>query len=176
MEISEQMKERENPEIRWPAVIVTGMLASIIILFFIFADFTVLKPAKKKLYMITSEENLKFVGVELMRYALDHNDLYPDPNRWCDLISKNEGFNKEILRCPDDNEGPCSYALNPECRSFFAPNDVVLAFESKPGWNQSGGSQLLYTGYNKLSGCNVLLNDGIVRFIEPNDFNNLKWR
>ena len=134
--------------------------------------------------MITSEEtakilskyNMKKLGVEFMRYALDHNDLYPDPNKWCDIIFPNTVFDKEIFRCPDDKTGPCSYAMNPDCNSFFTPNDVVLLFETTGGWNKSGGPQLLNPDNHTVRGSNVLFNNGQVDFIQPKDFKKLRWK
>lgn len=106
--------------------------------------------------------HLKSIGRELVRYALDRNDLYPDANKWRDILMEGKDFSKKILQCPDDKVGPCSYAMNPNCRSFFAPSDVVLLFESKSGWNQNGGPELLNPDNHFARGCNVLFNNGFV--------------
>ncbi|MHC4641454.1 MAG: hypothetical protein ACYS32_07395 [Planctomycetota bacterium] len=55
-------------------------------------------------------------------------------------------------------------------------SDVVLLFESRPGWNRFGGPELLTFDNHGGRGCNVLFSDGNVRFIEPEDVNNLKWK
>jgi prepilin-type processing-associated H-X9-DG protein len=51
----------------------------------------------------------------------------------------------------------------------------VLLFESNPGWNQSGGPELLTTENHQREGCNIAFCDGHVAFIQTKDINNLKW-
>jgi prepilin-type processing-associated H-X9-DG protein len=53
---------------------------------------------------------------------------------------------------------------------------VVLLFESRPGWNQSGGPELLTTENHHGKGCNVLFVDGSVRFIKSEELVGLKWQ
>ena len=53
-------------------------------------------------------------------------------------------------------------------------SDVVLLFESKPGWNRFGGPELLTFDNHGGRGCNILFSDGNVRFIKPEDVNDLK--
>jgi len=48
-------------------------------------------------------------------------------------------------------------------------------FESKPGWNQHGGPELLNPDNHNGKGCNVLFNDAHVEFVKTEDFNDLKW-
>jgi len=50
-----------------------------------------------------------------------------------------------------------------------------LLFETKKGWNQHGGRELLTLENHKGEGCNVLFNDKSVRFIKAEDVNELKW-
>ena len=66
------------------------------------------------------------------------------------------------------------YAMNPNA-SPKSPNDVVLLFESKPGWNQYGGAELMRFGHHQPEVCNVLFNDGSVRFVNPEEAKNLNW-
>jgi len=55
-------------------------------------------------------------------------------------------------------------------------SDVVLLFESKPGWNRFGGPELLTFDNHGGRGCNILFSDGNIRFIKPEDANDLKWK
>jgi hypothetical protein len=169
------MEMKMNNKIRWPVVIATGLII------FLVLSYVFIKSSSSYRGGIGNNRfacsyNMKRIGRVLTRYALDHNGLYPDPNKWCDIILKNEDFNNEILRCPDDKTGPCSYAVNPDCNSFFSPSEIVLAFESKPGWNQHGGPELLNPDNHYARGSFVFFNDGFVRIIEPKDFNSLKWK
>jgi hypothetical protein len=54
--------------------------------------------------------------------------------------------------------------------------DVVLLFEAEGGWNQFGGPEILTTKNHKGKGCHVLFNNGSVKFVEPQEFEKLKWR
>jgi prepilin-type processing-associated H-X9-DG protein len=56
-----------------------------------------------------------------------------------------------------------------------APPDMVLVFESSPGWNQYGGPELLTTDNHKGDGCYVLFVDGHIEFIEKQNLDELKW-
>jgi len=68
------------------------------------------------------------------------------------------------------------YAMNPACGPK-SPRDVVLLFESKPGWNQYGGPELFtFDNHDPKGGC-VLLNDGTVKFIRTEEeLKQLRWK
>ncbi len=175
-EINEQMEEGNMSKRLTHLTIVAAAAIIPLIAYVVFVE-SYSPYGKERWYnRIICKYNMKKLGVELMRYALDHNDLYPDPNKWCDIISPNMVFDKEIFRCPDDKIGPCSYAMNPDCNSFFTPNDVVLLFETTGGWNKSGGPQLLNPDNHIARGSNVLFNNGQVELIEPKDFDKLRWK
>jgi hypothetical protein len=122
--------------------------------------------------------------VAFASYAYDNDARYPTPSKWCDLMKDYvlEGH----LMCPAKwaTREACSYALNPNAHPN-SPADMVLLFETKGGWNQFGGPELLSTenhpnirsrlwGY-KVSGCNVLFSNGRARFVIQKDFDDLKW-
>lgn len=102
-----------------------------------------------------------------------------DPNE-----EPNLGVPVEFLGKYDDTgEGhsyvylPCwsHYAINPNC----GPNsglDVVLLFETKGGWNQFGGAEILTFENHQGKGCNVLYNGGDVEFVKPEEMIKLKWK
>jgi len=52
---------------------------------------------------------------------------------------------------------------------------MVLLFETKGGWNQFGGPEILTTENHKGKGCNILFNDGSVEFVKPERLGELKW-
>jgi hypothetical protein len=54
-------------------------------------------------------------------------------------------------------------------------SEVVLLFESKPGWNQNGGPELLSCNHRQ-EGCNVLFADMHVEFVKAENFHRLQWR
>ena len=66
------------------------------------------------------------------------------------------------------------YAFNPNCKPN-SPKDVVLLFETRGGWNQFGGAEILTTEHHREDGCNILVNDGHVEFVKKKDIPNLNW-
>jgi len=120
--------------------------------------------------------NLKQLAVGLALYAEDYDNQWPAPQSWCDLlVEKFEGLGdvQGVFRCPLGGDGRCHYAMNPHADPC-GPADVVLLFESKPGWNRHGGAELLTT--DRHQGANVLLVGGIVKFVKADELVGLKWR
>lgn len=127
---------------------------------------------------VSCTSNLKQLGLCLAMYAIDYNDVYPPPERWCDTVVDAFHVDPNVRRslcCPAVRKGPCDYALNPYAHRH-SEGDVVLLFESKPGWNQSGGPELLTVENHQGRGCNVLFADGSVRFVKPEEIVGLKWQ
>jgi len=124
--------------------------------------------------------NVNLLGKATLFYQIK-NDHYPEPNQWCDLLL-NDGevearnficpnslratylvylwpFKSKItLRSPFTRKGRCSYAINPNCHPN-SPPDTVFLFETKDGWNQYGGKEILTKENHYGDGCNVLHND-----------------
>jgi prepilin-type processing-associated H-X9-DG protein len=65
--------------------------------------------------------------------------------------------------------------MNPNCEPN-SPPDTVLLFETRSGWNQYGGPELLTFDNHQGKGANVLFNDGHFEFIRPKDIGRLKWK
>lgn len=118
--------------------------------------------------------NLSRLGKAMLIYANDYDDKYPTADKWCDLLIEYAEVTEKQFRCPGNREERCSYAMNPNCGSN-SPNDVVLLFETKGGWNQFGGPELLTTENHKGEGCNILFNDIHVEFVKPEEIGKLKW-
>ncbi len=64
---------------------------------------------------------------------------------------------------------------NIEIYGLRSPPDMVVLFETHPGWNQSGGPEILTTDNHKGEGCNVLFMDSHVHFVKTEDLDDLKW-
>ena len=121
--------------------------------------------------------NLKSLGLYLAVYANDHNDVYPPPERWCDAIVNAFPDDQSVQRsfcCPMVQKGPCDYAMNPHAGPR-SNKDVVLLFESRSGWNQSGGPELLTTENHRGEGCTVVFADLRVEFVKAKDLAGLTW-
>ncbi|MBW7988875.1 MAG: hypothetical protein FVQ84_02480 [Planctomycetes bacterium] len=139
-----------------------------------------LRPTVQRKYRrLLCASNLYGLGQVILYYSEDYDNNFPTPTKWCDLLiekEKNETeLMKRLLRCPDASEGSCNYAMNKEKLDTPAPPDIVVLFEAHPGWNQSGGSEILTTDYHQGKGCNVLFADLQVEFVKTEDLGNLKW-
>jgi prepilin-type processing-associated H-X9-DG protein len=126
-------------------------------------------------------KTMPIIHIELCRAALrnldeairDNNDEWPPGPTWCDVL--HDKYGKFI--CPADNVGPCSYAINEHAVNLGTsiPRNMVLLFESKPGWNQVGGPELLNKTNHNGSGCNVSFGDGHIEFVPTSKLGDLRW-
>jgi hypothetical protein len=64
--------------------------------------------------------------------------------------------------------------MNPYCKAD-SPGDVVLLFETRGGWDQYGGPELMDFKHHTNNVSNVLLNDGSVLYIQPATMRLLNW-
>lgn len=129
------------------------------------------------------QSNIMELHKAIAAYSKIHNNQYPTATEWCDLLAEQKHMDKSNFLCPDyvntnkwNREPPykCSYAINPNAEPNSAGN-VVLLFETKDGWNQFGGAELMAFDNHYRKGCNVLFNDGHVEFIAPKQKDKLKW-
>lgn len=97
-------------------------------------------------------------------------------DNWCDSLVE-YGLDGSFLRCPRGDNGPSSYALNENLAGAGdVESDMVVAFEAEPGWNQIGGRQdVKLDNHLPREGANVMFGDGRVRWVRPEDVNDLNW-
>jgi prepilin-type processing-associated H-X9-DG protein len=117
--------------------------------------------------------NLRVLGRAMLIYSCGDGP-YPTSNKWCDLLVQGGYTLEETFVCDGAREGRCNYAINPNVSPISHPR-LVLLFETKGGWNQVGGPELLTTENHKGEGCNVLFNDGHVEFVRTEKLGELKW-
>jgi prepilin-type processing-associated H-X9-DG protein len=147
-----------------------------------------LAQARFAAQQVVCMSNLKQLGVSTTMYAENNKGQYPTADKWCDLLEPYYKDNNKVLICPatknkklgcaiDPNaKNQCSYAINPNAkRDCRFPATTILLFESNPGWDQSGGPELLTTQNHGDKGCNVLFCDGHVEFVRAENINNLRW-
>ncbi len=121
--------------------------------------------------------NLSSLSMAMLVYNNDYNG-FSTPDKWCDLLIEKCKIDPKTFHCPGARKGPCNYALNKyifELGSITDPNIVVL-FETNPGWNQVGGPEILTTENHKGKGCNIGFLDSHVEFVETKDIGKLKWK
>jgi hypothetical protein len=149
-------------------------------------------PPKVKTLLVRAKcaHRLRYLLSYLRDRYVDDGSL-PAADKWCDAIQEKlqaEGRSAEriadFFRCPGAQDGPCHYAMNPNCHPG-SPKDMVLLFEAKPGWNQHGGPELFAFDHHDPRGGLVLLNNvdweglgtPIVRFIRTEEeLNQLRWK
>jgi hypothetical protein len=148
---------------------IAGMLICIYFLYILAPRAIAPKFMIRRIYCM---DNLKDLSMALNNYSKENGGKYPTPDKWCDLIKKN--IRDKDFICPSSKAKKCSYAINPNCEPN-SPQDMVLLFETKDGWNQFGGPEMLIPVHKRKS-CNVLFNNGHVEFIKPDGIGKLKWK
>ena len=154
---------------------ISGTIASLILIVYILMP----PPDRRYLaYRVICNANLRSLGVAMKIYASDYNNKYPAYDKWCDLLMQNTNLTEKSFICrgalKNGDKGRCHYAMNPYCEPN-SPPDMVLLFETKGGWNQFGGPELLTLENHEGKTCNILYNDGHVEFVKPDQLGQLNW-
>ena len=123
--------------------------------------------------------NMLKIAKAIQVYSNEYKQ-YPTSDKWCDLLKKQHDLTDRdfFCNCSHSKYGvyPIShYAINPNAENN-SPPDLVLLFETKVGWNQVGGPELLSAKNHRGKGCNILFNDGHVEFVKKKQFEKLKWK
>ena len=128
-------------------------------------------------FRMTCGTNLSGLGKAMVIYMGDNDEQFPTPSAWCDLLIEHAGVTPQSFICKGGDEGPCHYAMNKNVigLGMSAPPDMVLLFETYPGWNQVGGPEMLTTENHQGDGCNILFADGHVRFVRARELDTLRW-
>ncbi len=121
--------------------------------------------------------NLRALGRALRIYANDYDDELPTPSQWCDLLLQHESSHvtEKLFVCPSAEPGRSHYAINANVTDSSSPPDMVLLFETGPGWNQFGGPELLAPENHQGKGCHILFHDGHVEFVQNEHLDELRW-
>jgi prepilin-type processing-associated H-X9-DG protein len=172
---------KSNGRLKGTGFAVAGIVIPVVAIPIISIMMAILMPAlssaRDAARQAVCASNLKQLSIAATMYA-EEKGQYPTADKWCDLLEpyyKNE----KILVCPgagrpEAGEGRCDYAINPNAKKG-CPADMVLFFESKPGWNPAGGPELAATENHHKDGCNVAFCDGRVEFVKAEDIDSLKW-
>jgi prepilin-type processing-associated H-X9-DG protein len=138
-----------------------------------------LSKAEEAALRAACTNNLRQISVTMQMYAIENDGKFPTADKWCDLLIKYAEVPPEGFRCKGaPQQDRSNYAMNKNLENVdrgSAPPDMVLVFESSPGWNQSGGPELLTTDNHRGDSCTVLFVDGHVEFIKKQNLDELKW-
>jgi hypothetical protein len=156
-------------------VVLWGAVGLAVIFFCLIA----VQVVRHGIYRMDCSTNMKSLAAALVVYggSISEEGEFPPANKWCDLLLESRVLTKDslhIFACRGAENGPCNYALNPTCDAN-SPGDVVLLFETKGGWNQYGGPEILTTENHGGKGCNVVSKNGSVRFVKTEELGQLKW-
>lgn len=157
---------------------IMGIILTACILAQMLVAFLVCPPSSHYNTVICSS-NMSGLGKAIQIYACyDGNCRYPTEDKWCDLLIKYAEVTENEFVCRDalkrGDKGRCHYAINPNC-GLNSPPDTVLLFETRGGWNQYGGPELLTTEHHKGKVCHIVLNDSHVYLIRKEHLSELKW-
>jgi hypothetical protein len=138
-------------------------------------------PDEEPLVMPSTEcmKNIRQLGADLLAYAEANDGKLPAAEKWCDVLGGHVK-DESLFACPLAEGARCSYALNKYALEAGAdlPEDVVLLFESKPGWNQVGGPELMITPHVSRRGNagGVFFAGGRSRSIPEENVEELNWK
>lgn len=158
--------------------IVSSIIGFLVFLLLIFGIYL---PALGKVkyigWRMTCGNRISEIGKAMLIYVNDY-DGFPTPEKWCDLLIEKCNVSANHFRCPDAQKGPCNYALNKNIAVLGTTADpnIVVLFETHPGWNQVGGPEILTAENHKGKGCNIVFLDSHVEFVETKNIDKLKWK
>ena len=176
------IQEKPKEKRRKTKIKISSLLIVLSCICFILASYPVLNPAPMRAKRIVCWSNLDSLSRAMILYAAYNEGILPTPSKWCDLLSEHGNVTKKRFKCPGAKKGPCNYAMNRNLKNIGslntvkAPHDIVCLFETYPGWNQVGGSEIITTAYHDDNGCNVVFLDGHVTFVFKKDLHKLKWK
>lgn len=176
------MIPQSRGQLKGTGLAITGIVLPIVLVPLVPCFMGVLMPALVRVRQIAFRmvcgQNMSGLGMAMLIYANDYDDEFPTQTEWCDLLMKYADVPREQFRCKGALEGPCNYAMNKNVWNFSkrdVPPDMVVLFETGPGWNQVGGPEMLTTDNHQGEGCNILFADNHVEFVKTEDLDKLKW-
>jgi hypothetical protein len=146
-ETSDNVKRKKTKTIKLAAILVTVVITVLVALIV----FRALFPRVRETGYPPPDwckVNLSGLVKALIIYANDHDDEFPSPDKWCDLlIGEDFAFYKQFV-CPasDAVVGESSYAINKNVadkKISNLPADMVVLFETNFGKEPSGREGLL---------------------------------
>ncbi|MHC4156724.1 MAG: hypothetical protein ACYST6_17650 [Planctomycetota bacterium] len=170
------IRHKRGPGLKVLASAIISLSAVLVVCWFHFWSKEPFRPA----YEMICGTNISGLVKCIRVYSNGANDTLPPADKWCDLLVGHDFTTPKqfICKASDAVPGESSYALNRNLvgrKLSEIPGDVVMLFESKPGWNVVGGPEILTTENHRGQGCNVAFVDTHVEFVKTEDLANLKW-
>lgn len=158
-----------------------GVICASCVFVFTLLVFTIESVVLYKLYIETQKTtcllNMRELAVSY-RWCDEEKDLFANKENWNDLVKPY--LSEDVsLQCPVDKIGPCSYAMNEnipsDAKIHLLPKDLVIFFESSPGWNNVGGQDDVVSDRHHKYGAVFLFADGTFKFVPAEDIPKLRW-
>jgi hypothetical protein len=136
--------------------------------------------SNRAVYNLFASNGLDFwytepLGDSLVDYKTEHDDQLPKADKWCDELKAGDNYARYVFHQDHNDNWYCEFSMNEHAAELGveAPNDMVLLFQSKRGWNQIGGLELLSEEVG--SYIRVFLVDGSKKFVRGRDICHLRW-
>jgi hypothetical protein len=139
-------------------------------------------PTEEPLVLPSTQcrSNISQLAVLISEYRRDNDGRFPKAEKWCDILLEQTKAEESLFACPLAEGARCSYSLNKYAAQAGSdlPDDMVLLFESKPGWNQVGGPELFVAPHESRRGNSgsVLFGNGKARFVSEDGLEELNWK
>jgi hypothetical protein len=152
------------------------------ILFLLFLSMPLIGRCKRQFYFQKGvdecQSKLRIIQGLLTHY-IEMNQKMPT-SEWCDDILAGNDFSYDFMRCPMSKASmdETGYSMNKYIIGTpisKVPKNIVVIFESLPGWNQVGDKSDMLKGIHGEEGSNVLrLKD--IRYVPKQEIESLKWQ
>ncbi|MBE0535097.1 MAG: hypothetical protein IH624_05450 [Phycisphaerae bacterium] len=116
------------------------------------------------------------LGRLLIQYRNEQGGSLPRSDQWCDVLKNvNEGAGY-LFGGSKDGTYSSDFALNRAATEVIGelPDELVLLFESEPGWNRVGGPELL-AGTDKTDFVRVYLVGAEAQLVRRSEADGLRW-
>ena len=171
---------KSNGALKGYGLALAGTIISI--LFLLFLPVAMLLPAlakaKQRAHTIQCLNNLRQLSVGTRMYAQEHQNHFPPAATWCDALKSEVGSDKVFI-CPAANpEDRCDYAYNSRLDGVDSREinpHTVLFFETDPGWNTSGGAEIMSAKSRHGRTFVVAFADGHVDQLTAAHLADLRW-
>ena len=153
-----------------PAIITPLIIAGMAILM------PAINHAGDRLFLSHETRSLEHLNDRLADYANDHNGQFPEAEKWCDVLIDSTETEKSDFGHRGSERKLSDYAINKHAVTLGSdvPDDMVLLFESEPGWNQAGGAELLRQDGN--GGVKILFADNHIETVRIKHVPYLRWK
>ncbi|MHB1000098.1 MAG: DUF4190 domain-containing protein [Armatimonadota bacterium] len=177
---------RHNSQLKGSGMAVAGITIGAVSMFIFFIAgimgaimYPVFSRARDEARGVGCMANVKRVSLSMQMYASEWNDSLPPADGWNDKVRPYVG-NDSIFRCPSARSKMPAYAVNSKFASkksveIASPDKKVLIFETEPGRNKAGGSEMMLPAPRHADKYSIGFADGHAKSITDLESNTLQW-